>query len=380
MPDDLLVGGGDSRAHPVRGVHVAAESVRVAVLAVLRLRRDGFPHIPRLARAVLHAGQIGCMGLVAVAGGVGAAAVRDEHEVILDEVDGLLLAVLDVDDLPGDLLVADRLDDDVPDVHAVLDAHAVALQVLDQREDHALILVVLREAQGAEVRQPVDVVDIAAEVALHFERAGPALECEHRLPVEPEVRAPEALRQHLADLLALEVLLRGDEQLGERHGGVLVELELLVGVRVLAAVHSGAAEGVVRVVLVQPVVLVEDGDARRLDGGHIAEGVPHDLEMVVHLAAAAHEEALGHVLAPVAAATGKLQLFEQMDVLALHLSVADEVERCGQTGKTGADDICRFLVHILRLFGMGKGFISACGIIHNKNLLLCCFFLLLTLL
>ena len=91
--------------------------------------------------------------------------------------------------------------------------------------------------------------------------------------------------------------------------------------------------------------------------GHIAEHVPHDLEMVVHLAAAAHVEALGDVLAAVAAAAGQLQLFQQMDVLALHLAVADEIEGRGQTGQTGADDIGGFLVDALRLFGMSEGFI-----------------------
>ena len=93
--------------------------------------------------------------------------------------------------------------------------------------------------------------------------------------------------------------------------------------------------------------------------------------MVVHLAAAAHEEALGHVLAAVAAAAGKLQLFEQMDVLTLHLSVADKIKSRRQPGKAGADDISRFFVHILGLFGMSKGLVSASRVIHNKTS--CCF-------
>ena len=84
-----------------------------------------------------------------------------------------------------------------------LDAHAAGFKILHEREDHALVLVVLREAQRAEVRQTVDVVDVAAEIALHLQRARPALEGEHRLPVQPEVRAPEALGQHLGDLLVL---------------------------------------------------------------------------------------------------------------------------------------------------------------------------------
>ena len=133
---------------------------------------------------------------------------------------------------------------------------------------------------------------------------------------------------------------------------------------VLAAVHAGAAEGIVWVVFVEPIILVKHRNSGSFDRGHVAEGVPHYLEMVVHLAAASHEKALGNILSSVAAAAGKLQLFKKMNTLALHLSVADKIESGCQTGKTGADDVCGFFIHILRLFGMGKRFISSCGIIH----------------
>ena len=307
------------------------------------------------------------MGLVAVAGGVGAAAVGDEHQIVFNQVNGLLLAVLHVDDLLCDLLIAHSLDDDVLDIHAVLHLHAVAFQILYQRKDHALVLVVLGEAQGTEIRQTVDVVDIAAEVTLHFQSAGPALKSEHGLPVEPEVGVPEGIGENVGDLLVLQILFRRQEQLGERHGGLFIQLELLVGMGILAAVHAGAAQGVVGVVLVEPIILVQNGNARTLDGGNIPEGVPHDLKMVVHFPAAAHIEALGDVPVAVATATGQLQLFQQMDALALHLAVSDQIEGGGQTGKAGADDISGFVVYALRLLGMGKRFVSSSRIIHNTN-------------
>ena len=91
--------------------------------------------------------------------------------------------------------------------------------------------------------------------------------------------------------------------------------------------------------------------------------------MVVHLAAAAHVKALGDVAVAVAAAAGKLVLFKKMDVLALHLAVADEIEGRGQTGETGADDIGGFAVDALRLFGVSEGFIRSGRVIHNIDLL-----------
>ena len=325
----------------------------------------GLPHIPGFTAAIFDARKIGRVGLVAVAGGIGAAAIGDENKIILDEINGLFLAVLHIDDLAGYLLVALCFNNDIADIHAVFDADAVGFQILHQRQDHALVLIILGKAQGAEVGQAIDVVDIAAQVALHFQGAGPLLEGEHGLPVEPEVGAPKALGQHLGDLLILQVLFRGDEQLGKGHGAFLIQRELLISVGVLAAVYGGAAQGIVGVVLIEPVVLIQDGNIRRFDGGHIPEDIPHHLKVVIHFAAAAHIKALGDILAAIAAAASQVQLFQQVDALALHLAIAHQVKCGGKTGQAGADDIGGFVIDALGLFGVSKALVGSSGIIHK---------------
>ena len=220
-------------------------------------------------------------------------------------------------------------------------------------------------------------MDITAQVPLHLQSTGPALEGEHGLPIQPEVGAPEGIRQHIRDLLVLQILFRSHEQFGKGHGRVLVQLELLVGVGIFTAIHTCAAQRVVGIVLVEPIILIQNRYARCLDRRNIPEGIPHDLKMVVHLTAAPHKEALRDVLAAVAAAACQFQLFQYVDMLALHLSVTDQIKCRRQTCKAGTDDISRFSVHILGLFGMGKGFVSASRVIHNKT---SCFFLLMALL
>ena len=49
--------------------------------------------------------------------------------------------------------------------------------------------------------------------------------------------------------------------------------------------RKSAYMGVVGVLLVQPVVLVQNADSLGLDGGDGVEQVPHDLEVVIHLPA-----------------------------------------------------------------------------------------------
>ena len=187
-------------------------------------------------------------------------------------------------------------------IHTVLDLHAMILKIFYQRQDHALVLVVFGETQGAEIRQAVNMMHIAAKITLHFQSARPALESEHRLPIEPEICAPEGFGKHIGDLLSSKSFSCVKNSLDKAIAESLSSKNFFVRVGVLAAVYRGTAERIVRVVLIEPVILVQHRNSRRFNGRHIPEGIPHDLEVVIHFTASAHEEAFCHILASVAAA------------------------------------------------------------------------------
>ena len=71
--------------------------------------------------------------------------------------------------------------------------------------------------------------------------------------------------------------------------------------------------------------------------------------MVIHFPAAAHEEALSHIFASIAATASQFQFFQQVNMLTLQLDITNQIESSGQTGKSGANDVGRFLNRI-RLF------------------------------
>ncbi len=152
-------------------------------------------------------------------------------------------------------------------LHAEVELHAEALKVLDHRQDHGLILVVLRKAQRREIGKSADVVDIALDIELHLQRAVPVLKGEHRAPVEPEVGIEHLVVEEVGDALVLQVLVGGEEELHDLHRALVGEVELAVGVRVLPALLGCTAEGVVGVGLVEPVILIEHAHALGLDGG-----------------------------------------------------------------------------------------------------------------
>ena len=248
-----------------------------------------------------------------------------------------------------------------------MELHAVRLEVVHQRQDHRLVLVVAREAQCGEVRQAADVVDEAVDVAVHLERRLPVFEREHGAPVQPEVRIEHLIVEVVGDLLVRKFLFRRQIKLEDLHDGLVGEAELPVRVRVLATALRGAALRIVRVFLVEPVVVVEHGHVLVLDARHIAVDVPHDLEMVIHLAAAAHHIAFALDERAVERATRQHVFLEHMDVPARHLRVAHQVERGRERRQTRADDVHALVLDALRLPGMRERFEIACRIVHASS-------------
>lgn len=304
------------------------------------------------------------MGVIAVCRSIALTAVGADNEIVLGEVDDLLNAALSVLYLLCDLLLGGAVADDVGNGRIIEDLAAVVGYVLAHGQDHGLILVIACETQCAQIGQTVDVMDVALQVQLHLECGVPFLECEHRLPVGPEVRCIELIIEHIVDLLILEGLVGGHEQLEElscRAGGKTV---LSVGVRVLALLFGDAAQGEVRVFLVQMIVLGENGLAGIYDGGDGFEQIPHTLEVVIHLTAAAHYEALGCIINAVAGAACQRQMLKQGDVLARHLSVTDEEAGCRKTCKAGAYYVGGFFIDTFGLFRGGKSFIVTAAVIH----------------
>ena len=97
----------------------------------------------------------------------------------------------------------------------------MALEVAGHRQDDGFILVVAREAQRLEVRQAADVMDVALDVELHLQRAVPVLKGEHRAPVHPEVGIQHLIVKEVGDLLVVQLLIRGHEQVHDLHGGLV---------------------------------------------------------------------------------------------------------------------------------------------------------------
>ena len=363
---DLVVQRGDGGALPVAQFRLGAELFRVTEGGILC--SDLLPQIPAVAGLD---GGVKASGLILCTHGAAfhAAAVGDEQQIVLGQVDVRSLARVLHGDRACQLAALLDVELHIRDLGVVVELHAEAFQIAHHGQDDGLVLVIAGKAQGGKVRQTADVVDIALEVQLHLQCAVPVLEGEHGAPVHPEVGVEHLVIKEIGDLFILQLLVRGEEQLHDLHGTLIGQAELTIGVGILAAVDGGTTQGEVGVLLVQPVVLVQHAGTLGLQRRDGVQQIPHNFEVVVHLAAAAHHIA-DIVLVAIAGTAGQCVLFKHMDVLALHLAVAHQIAGSGQRSQTGTDDISGFMIHALRLFGVCKSFIIATGIVHKKASLL----------
>ena len=208
-------------------------------------------------------------------------------------------------------------------------------------------------------------MDIALEIQLHLQRAVPVLKGEHGAPVQPEVGVQDLIIEEIGDALIIERFVGGEEQLHDLHGGLIRQTELAVRMGILTLIDRCSAKGVVGIFFVQPIVFIQNTHAFRLNGGDGAEQIPHDLKMVVHFTTAPHDIAHIGILPAITGTAGDRLFLENMNMVALHLAITNQIAGGGQCRQTGADDIGGLVIHTLRLLRTGKCFIVTTGIIHT---------------
>ena len=327
------------------------------------LCRQLLPKLNGRALSVL-AGNNRRMGLITISRIIALAAVGHKHQIIFRQVDCLLLAALRINDLLCDLTIRAAVNLDIGDRRIVFNLDTVIRQILEHRLDHRLILVVARETECTQIRQTIDMMNVTLQIQLHLKGAVPLLKGKHRLPVDPEVGLVEVLVEHIVDRLVRQFFIGAHEQLQQLHRRLLVHTVFLVGMRILALLFRDAAQGIVRIRLIELVVFREDRLSGIVDRRNRAEQIPHTFEVVVHLSAAAHDVAAALIIEAIARSAGSRQMFKERNMIARHLGVADQEARRRKSAKTGADDPCPLIVNAFRLHCRRKRFIITAGIVH----------------
>ena len=208
-------------------------------------------------------------------------------------------------------------------------------------------------------------VNESLEVQLHLQRAVPVFKGEHGPPVQPESGAEYFFIEDILDRLIIQVFVLCHKELHDLHAAFPAQIKLPVRMSIFAAVHGSAAQGIVGVFFVKPVVFVQHGHARCLQRRNAAEQIPQAFEMVLHLTAAPHDVTSCGIKDTVAGAACKVHGLQNVYVVTGHLSVSYQEACRRQRGQPAAHKISMFPVHAFRLSRSCKGFIVAVAVIDS---------------
>lgn len=119
---------------------------------------------------------------------------------------------------------------------------------------------------------------------------------------------------------------------------------------IFSAIDSCPAKRVIRIVLVQPVKLIQNGCIRHFQRRDTAEQIPQTFEMIFHLTSSAHHVTSGRIEDTVTCASCNIHCFQDMDMISRHLSVSYQEAGSCKRGEPASYDISTLLFHPLRFF------------------------------
>ena len=99
---------------------------------------------------------------------------------------------------------------------------------------------------------------------------------------------------------------------------------------VFALIYSSTAKRIVRIMFVQPVVLIQYRGAWFFQGRNAVEKIPETFEVILHLTAASHYVSSHRIKNTIACAACNVHCFQDVNVVARHLRVSYQEAGCCQ--------------------------------------------------
>ncbi len=90
--------------------------------------------------------------------------------------------------------------------------------------------------------------------------------------------------------------------------------------------------------------------------------------MVFHLPPAADNKTASFFIEPVETSAGNIELFEDVYLLSVHLTVADHEDGRRQRRKSGTHQVSLFLIHVPGLPRLGECLVIAIAVIHGAKI------------
>ncbi len=147
-----------------------------------------------------------------------------------------------------------------------MENNAKRFQILDHRQNHRFVLIVTGKTQSCEIRQTTDMMDKALDIKLHFQSRMPIFKSKHGSPIKPEIGIKNLIIKNFIDSFVIKIFIRCKEEFHNFHSCLVRQAKLLICMSILTLFFSRAAERVVRVCFIEPIIFIQDTDAVSFNG------------------------------------------------------------------------------------------------------------------
>ena len=260
-----MIHDGHGGTHPVGLLGIGAEFIRIPEAVILC--GDLPPHVPSAARLDFPI-ETGAFFLASDGGVFHTAAVGDEYQVVFRQHDCICFSVLLNFNGSGGLFGICDSEPYIDHLYPIMEQHTMSFKIPGHRKDHGFILVILRKAQSCEIRQAADMMYKPLHIQFHFQRGVPVLKSKHRTPVQPEIGTKHFVIKNVRNPLIVQLFIRGQVKLHQLPGRLIRKAEFLIRMGIFTPVFCCPAQGKVRILLVQPIILIQDGNPFRFYRGN----------------------------------------------------------------------------------------------------------------
>ena len=132
---------------------------------------------------------------------------------------------------------------------------------------------------------------------------------------------------------------------------------------VLPTVNGCTAQRIIGVMLIQPVKFVQNRSTWLFEGRNAVEKIPETFEVILHLTAASHYVSSHRIKNTIACAACNVHCFQDVNVGAGHLGVADHEAGSCQSSQTASYQVSMLVIHAFRFLRVSKSFVVSVAVV-----------------
>ena len=156
----------------------------------------------------------------------------------------------------------------------------------------------------------------------------PIFKSKHGSPIEPKRRIKDFFIKYILYGLVIQVFILCHKQLHNLHAALLTQIKFSIRMSILTTIYRCSTQGIIRILLIQPVILIQNGYSRCFNRRYAMEQIPQTFEMVLHLTTTTHYITSCRIKNTITCTACNIHCFQNVNIFTRHLTVSYQEAGC----------------------------------------------------